>query len=264
VTKYRYKYSDSDITFYLQCYRDFYEAESCLTALRRHYEDSRVIMISDGDDDRRYSQLASQFGVEYTAGERLFSTDNGGKMVQRMLDAFLAEPSDYLVKIDTDTRIHRRFRYLPEGRMLFGTLEWETSVHKEKLEFPNIQGGCVGFTREAAREIAESGILVSEDLLDYRNTYADNIDIIIRAEKLGLISTDFVTRYACRLLNIPMVMFEEVYCAYRARISPDGEGYAITHPHKHAIRLTAPWTYYTRIIPSLIYRRIAGAIRSKI
>ncbi len=237
------KYDDEDITFYVQVYRDYPYAEACLKHLRRHYRRSRVIIISDGDDDPRYEQLAERYLADYIAGEALYPVENGGKMVQRMLDAFLTKPSDYLFKIDTDTRIHRRFRYLPKGRCVFGTLEWETSRGQAKLDFPSVQGGCTGFTLESAREIAESKLLLSSDLLDYGQTYADNPDILYRAEKKGIISTDFVKRYVCRQLGIPLISFNEVYSVYRGDIALTGSGYAITHPHKH----TEDCTYWNHL-----------------
>jgi hypothetical protein len=231
----RYALSDTDITFYVQVFRDYRDAYLCLKKLRLHYKSSRVIMISDGDNDPRYERLSKRFNTDFISGERLYPVENGGKMLQRMLDAFLEQPSSYLIKLDTDTRIHRRFRFMPAGTVVFGTLEWETSQGKSRLDFPNVQGGCLGFTLESARMIADSGLLLSERLADYRGTYADNQDIIIRAEKMGLISADFIIRYACRQLDIPVVQFDEVYAIYRGTIPPGGGGFAVTHPHKSPI-----------------------------
>jgi hypothetical protein len=229
-----YAPDDAAITFYLQVYNDFPDAKSCLQHIRRHYPRSRVILISDGDDDPRYAKLARKTGADYRKGERLYPVENGGRMIQRILDVFLEKPSAYLLKIDTDTRIHRRFHYLPTGRIVFGTLEWETSGTRTRLDYPNVQGGFIGFTLDAARHMAESKLLLSDELLDYRRTYADNPDIIARAEHWRLISMDFVTRYACRRLAIGQVPFNEVYSVYRGRIDPGGQGYAATHPHKSA------------------------------
>jgi hypothetical protein len=192
-------------------------------------------MISDGDDDPRYELLSQRFNIDYMAGERLYPVENGGKMLQRMLDAFLEQPCSYLIKLDTDTRIHRRLRFMPTGTVVFGTLEWESSQGKSKLDFPNVQGGCLCFTLESAKAIADSAVLLSERLTDYRGTYADNPDIIIRAEKVGLISADFIIRYVCRQLDIPVVQFDEVYAIYRGTIPAGGGGFAITHPHKSLI-----------------------------
>jgi hypothetical protein len=189
-------------------------------------------MISDGDNDPRYERLSCQHKTEYRRGERLYPVEHGGRMLQRMFDAFLEQPSTCLIKLDTDTRVHRRLQYVPRGRVVFGTLEQETHQSKTRLDFPNVQGGCLGFTLDSARAIADSKLLLSERLLDYRGTYADNPDIIARAQNVGLISCDFVIRYVCRKLNITPVQFDEVNSIYRGQIPHGGGGFAITHPHK--------------------------------
>lgn len=247
------KYDDHDLTFHLQLYRDYDYATVCLKQLRKIYPASRVIMISDGDDDPRFPELAARHQAEYTAGERLYPIENGGKMVQRMLDAFLARPSKYLFKIDTDTRVHRRFRYLPQGRCIFGTLEHETLRGQFKLGYPNVQGGCVGFTLETARAITESGLLLSDNLLDYRCTYADNPDTVYRAEQKGIISTDFVTRYACMQLGIDSIAFDEVFSLYRGDVPLNGKGFAVTHPHKHTVDYT-PWNHFKQTVRQNVKR----------
>lgn len=247
----RYGVQDYDITFYLQVYKDYQDARQCLERVRLHYPTSRIFMISDGDNDSRYSRLSRRFNTDYLLGERLYPVENGGKMLQRMLDVFLEQPSSYLVKLDTDTRIHRRLRYMPTGRVVFGTLEWETSHSRTRLDFPNVQGGCLGFTLASAQAIASSGLLVSEKLVDYRATYADNPDILIRAEKVGLISADFVIRYACRQLDITLVQFDEVMATYRRAVPSGGGGFAITHPHK-TFRAFCKGTRLGRFILKLI------------
>jgi hypothetical protein len=223
---------DRDLTFLLQVYRDYEAARRCLRSLRRHYRTSRLILISDGDDDPRFARLARRNRGESRWGARLYPVATGGRMIQRMLRAFLDDPSDFLVKIDTDTRIHRRFRYLLDGRCVSGTLEWETAGCRTNLDFPNVQGGCVIFTRQAARELFDSGILISDQLLDNAGTYADVPDILRRARDGALISFDFVTRWACRRLGIPLEDFDEVRSVFRGEFGRDGDGYAVTHPHK--------------------------------
>ena len=76
-------------------------------------------MISDGDNDPRYERLSKRFNTDFISGERLYPVENGGRMLQRMLDTFLEQPSSYLMKLDTDTRIHRRFRFMPGGHSGF-------------------------------------------------------------------------------------------------------------------------------------------------
>lgn len=232
VTDRRTEYGDEDITWYLQVYRDPAETVQALRSLRCHYPRSRVVVLSDGDDDPRFPCIARRFGAEYMAGERLYGIEHGGRMIQRMFDAFLAKPTDYLFKIDTDTRVHRRFRFLPVGCAMFGTLEWETGNRRISLDYPSVQGGCTGFTLEAARRIAESGLLLSDELLDYRATWADNDEMVSRAQTRGMISTDYVKRWVCRRLGIPLQQYDEVRSLFRGSVADDGEGFAVTHPHK--------------------------------
>ncbi len=223
---------DRDLTFYVQGYRDARQAKRALASLRSVYPSARTLLVSDGDPSTVWRRLASRFRAELTMGERLYPVRNGGRMIQRMLDLHLAEPTRWLVKIDTDSRVHRAFGELPETDCLFGTPEWKTTNKVESLDFPNLQGGCVGFAGDAVRRISDSGILESESLLDPPATYADVEDIRRRAADLGLISFDFMLRWVCRELGLPMVAHPEIDTRYCGMQPPDGGGYAITHPHK--------------------------------
>ena len=222
---------DRDLTFYLQVYRDRREARWCLNNLRRHYPQANVLIVSDGDDDPAWPKLAQRYRARYVAGQRLYATEYGGRLIQRMLDLFLEQPTNYLIKIDTDTWTHRRLNHVPTGCKVFGTLEWSTWANQEPLDYPNIQGGFVGYTLEAVRRISESKVLVSTRLGDYHATYADVEEIRRRAER-GMVSFDFLTRYACRSLGIECVDFDEVKSKYRGWVRETQGQFAFTHPHK--------------------------------
>lgn len=230
----RSDYSDADLTFFMQVHNDVREARWALTQLRKYYPLARLIVVSDNNDSPAWPRLARRFGATYHQGASLYPTACGGQILQRMLDCFMKAPTAYLFKIDTDTQTHRRFDFLPTGRCVFGTLEWETFARKESLnDLPSIQGGFVGYTREAAELIYKSRVLLSADLVsDFAGTYADVPEIRERAER-GMVSTDFLLRYACRKLAIDCVAFPEVRSQYRGWIErqrPDE--YAFTHPHK--------------------------------
>lgn len=231
----QYRPHDNDLTFYLQVYRDTREARWCLTNLRKHYPQARILMVSDGDDDPAWGKIAQRFAAKYVAGQRLYGTEHGGRLIQRMLDLFAEDPTDYLMKIDTDTWAHRRLKRLPTGCKVFGTLEWTTWADQEPLGYPNVQGGFVGYTREAAQLIRSSKLLISTRLQDYENTYAD-VDEIKRRAANGMVSSDFLTRYACRSLGIPCEEFGDVKSQYRGWV-PETQGqFAFTHPHKEIAR----------------------------
>lgn len=227
-------YTDEDLTFFMQVHDDMREAGWAMANLRKHFPKARVIVVSDGNDSPAWPKLARRFGATYHRGESLYRTSAGGQIVQRMLDRYMEAPTDYLFKIDTDTKTHRRFDFLPTGKCVFGTLEWQTFARKESLhDQPSVQGGFVGFTRQAAELIHKSHVLLSSDLIhNYAGTYADVAEIRERADK-GMVSTDFLTRYACRKLAIECVAFPEVRSQYRGWVQTDRpDEFAFTHPHK--------------------------------
>ena len=145
-------YCDEDLTFFALIYKNYDATAECLADLRKHYPRSRVILRSDGDPDPRFPILAKRHNVDFRGESRLFNIENGGAVIERMLVIFLEKPTRYLFKIDPDTVIHRRFRYLPVRSGLFGTLQCEQ-------ETPSVQGGCMGITRDAAEQILESQML---------------------------------------------------------------------------------------------------------
>jgi hypothetical protein len=250
---------DRDLTFYLQVYRDRREANWCLQNLRRHYPHAAVLLVSDGDPHPAWSKLARRHDARYVAGQRLYETAYGGRIIQRMLDLFAEQPTAYLCKIDTDTWAHRRLTHLPTGCKVFGSLEWSTWGRGEPLGYPNVQGGFVGYTREAAQLIRTSGLLLSGRLQDYAGTYADVEEIRRRAER-GMVSTDFLTRYACRCLGIESVEFGEVRSRYRGWVAETQGQYAFTHPHKDVARRHPLADTLRRHLPEPVQGSIASAV----
>ncbi|MEM8737604.1 MAG: hypothetical protein AAGG38_03890 [Planctomycetota bacterium] len=251
--------TDRDLTFYLQVYRDPRQARWCLTQLRKVYPGARVLIISDGDDRPEWLSIARKYRAQYVAGQRLYSTEHGGRMIQRMLELYAENPTAYLIKIDTDTWTHRRLKPLPTGCSVFGTLEWSTWGGGEPLGYPNVQGGFVGYTRAAAMLIRSSKLLISTRLKDYAGTYADVEDIRKRAEK-GMVSSDFLTRYACRCLGIESVEFDDVKSRYRGWV-PETQGqFAFTHPHKEVASRPALEHVVRDALPEPIKLQIKTAI----
>jgi hypothetical protein len=117
---------------------------------------------------------------------------------------------------------------------VFGTLEHRTFSRNHPIHaLPNIQGGFVGYTRQAAEDIWRSGVMLDRDLIDNpKATYADVPEILERAEG-GMVSTDFLVRYACRKLAIDCVGYKEVKSLYRGFVRTDRpDEFAFTHPHK--------------------------------
>jgi len=201
---------------------------------RRHFPGSRIVIISDGDDDR-YDDLAARYRFDYIRGQHLMALDSADLYVTRLLNALLAGPETYLFRIDPDARICRRFRQLPAFSSIFGTLETVTAGLGIAIDVPaNVQGGCIGFTRDAATEILESGVLSSESCVrDWRTTWARTPEMQAVAAR-GSICDDFILSWAAHKVRIPFVESDEIRSYWRGRVVNDSLRYAVTHPHKIA------------------------------
>jgi hypothetical protein len=226
-------YSDEDLTFFALTYKDYDATAECLADLRKHYPGSRVILRSDGDPDHRFPILAKRNDADFRGELRLFGIENGGAVIERMLVIFLEKPTRYLFKIDPDTVIHRRFKYLPVRSGLFGTLQLEH-------ETPSIQGGCIGFTRDTAEQILQSEMLRDPRLREPAKFINDSpyfVRMAHRAYRCGLASFDWIVPWIASELGISIYSFDEVNSGWRQAPPNPNQRYAVSHP-RGVIQLT--------------------------
>jgi hypothetical protein len=118
----------------------------------------------------------------------------------------------------------RRFRDLPRTTCFFGTIQGGNPG-------PSLQGGCIGGTRDAARALVESALLLSPALIDPERTWARGNPFLIDRARVGLVSFDFLLAWACRQAGIPLVAHPEIRSEWK-QPPLDPSRYAITHPHK--------------------------------
>lgn len=219
-------YCDDDLTFFALTYKNYDATVECLRDLRKHYSRSRVILRSDGDSDPRFPILAKSNQVDFRGELRLFGIENGGAVIERMLVLFLEKPTRYLFKIDPDTVIHRRFKCLPVRTGLFGTLQLAHAT-------PSIQGGCLGFTRDAAEQILQSGMLRDSRLKEPAKFINDSpyfVRMTERARRCGLASFDWIVPWIAGELGIPIYPFDEVNSGWQQAPPNPNQRYAVTHP----------------------------------
>jgi len=228
-------YSDGDIVFFLQGYHDCNLAEWCVSNLREHFPLSPLILVSDGDADPCWGRLAEQYsGVRGLYGERLFELANGGALLHRMLDLFFRAPSKYLISIDPDTGIHRRFEFLPTRTCLFGTLQTMplTGPSGTVMYQHSIQGGFIGMTLSAARLLYKTGCFLWPELLDFERTWGRGEPTKERIATTALVSKDWIVGYCAKRLRLPMYDFSEVMCRWKTYVPNPDLRYAVTHPCK--------------------------------
>lgn len=220
------KYRDEDLTFFALTYKNYDATAECLEDLRKYYSASRVILRSDGDPDPRLPVLAKRNKVDFRGESRLFGIENGGAVIERMLELFLEQPTRYLFKIDPDTVIHRRFQYLPVRSGLFGTLQTEEVTL-------SVQGGCMGFTRDAAEQILQSEMLRDSRLTEPAKFIDDSLYFVRmtdRANRCGLASFDWIVPWIACELGIPIYSFDEVNSGWQQAPPNPDQRYAVSHP----------------------------------
>jgi hypothetical protein len=218
-----YEYQDRDLTFFVQVHRDAGPLARMLARLRRHYPGSRVIVCSDGDDDPRFPRIAQEMGAEFYLGEWLYGLEHGGRHCHRMLEFFLQAPSAYLFKIDPDTAIHRRFAYVPTQSGVFGTLQSNPSLC-------SVQGGCCGYTRDAAETLYRSQAFLCPSLLNPQNTWAAHPPLWRYTKKKNKVCADWLCGYVATALGIRQFGFAEVLSQWKTPVANPNRKYAVTHP----------------------------------
>lgn len=220
---------EKEITFYFSVYNEFDLAIRLLNQIRFFYPHNQIICVTDGTTDLKFESLCKDSNVKYFVGRRLFPQRFGAAWSTRMLLSYLSNsPSKYLVKLDPDSFLNRKFRYLPNTD-LAGTLCSE-------LGMSFIQGGCIFYKREACEQILDSSLLNAARYQTdprfgyqrfcrlYKTRTEDKSDEWFTAE-------DKIMSDAAQKLKLTLGNWSEVLCRFRG-YCPNGEKYAVIHPVK--------------------------------
>lgn len=222
-------------TFEIVVHHEVDELGACLVSLRMHHPAAPVVIISDGDDCDGYRRLARAYGARYVAGESL-KRSRGADYCQRLFAEFLRGPdgsggaTDYLLKVDPDTRFHRPFRFLPNAHFFGTVLEAGTPLE-------HVQGGCQGFSREACERAVRSPQLTDGTFYDDPRQWCHHPHVgeLVAAyqEKSGLQNCDFLIYNLMKYhADAPPAAWSETLCLWRGDPRNPGNRYAVTHPHK--------------------------------
>jgi hypothetical protein len=104
--------------------------------------------------------------------ERLKLSQFAGQWTERYLKAFLQTGSNILVKLDPDTAVLRKARYFPDAEV-FG-------VHCDG----QVLGGCIGYSRDCARKIIDSGLLLGTKYTGLYYTYVKCGERVTRQDEI--------------------------------------------------------------------------------
>lgn len=204
------------------------QVEWFLGHLRAAYPDAPVTVISDGARDRWYGESCRRHNAKYVEGEYLKRVECGGRWWHRTLTAGIAMGTRWIVKIDPDTRVWRRFRVEPE-HAISGTLEYEGE------EYENIQGACQAITADAATRILASPFL-DDDTLRGHDRFAPDWPSWRRCNASAYLSTDWSLMWITRNLGLDYGDWSECGCSWRPPAPENlGHKYAVTHPFKFQV-----------------------------
>lgn len=204
-----------------------------LPKIRQAYPKSKIILIHDGDDHRsQYLDIAKAYNARVIGGEHLFELQTADKFLLRMLrgEDGLATFFDtsYIVRIDPDAMVNRKFNVMPNFSSMFGTLEGKSAYYNDDINGPpNIQGGVLGMTSDVAHEMTQYLLKRGNVFLD--GHWARCLDAREMFNK-GRFSDDFALSWLASILGVPLISHPEIRSNWTTVPINDRNQFAVTHP----------------------------------
>ena len=195
----------------------------CLHHLRLVYPAVEVVVISDGTGYPEYSDICAKYRARFVKGDRLKRAECGGRWWLRTLTHGLTLGTEYLVKIDPDTKFQREIAFWPTWD-IFGTLSGRGT------KWEHIQGGVQGFSRSTIVRLMESEFFNDHALCDPA-TYVWSEALLLHAKKKNYLCTDAMLQYAKKRLKLTWGDWSEASSRWRG-LPANVAKYAVTHPHK--------------------------------
>ena len=196
--------------------------------IREFHPESSAICIGDGFNEPEFIEQLKTLDIRFASSrEPLKTALSGWRWVQRFLINGLRLETDYFLRIDSDSRLHRRIEFVPDADM-FGGLTQETIA-----PWPFIPGGCIGFKKEAAQKILQSKVL--EDPFYSNPTYFAyprySNELRHRGERASRKAyylDDIALGHIASVLGLTMAKWSEANIRFRGR--PLFANKAISHP----------------------------------
>lgn len=215
--------------FWFAVYDDYLLAERLVNQLCKLYPDKEIICITDGTHNLEFENLCQVYQVKYIRSNHLHSREHGGLWLQRMFETYLGfSESDRLIRVEPDTFFRRRFESIPDS-----------DVAGNLLTLPNgkllIQGGCMMFSRYAAKAILDSGLLEDPRYTQVEYCYQRYQPPYLMPEESSsnkwLTAVDVIATDICLRLKLNITDWDDIYCRVR-EACPTPDRYAAIHPIK--------------------------------
>lgn len=220
---------ETKVTFCATVYNEFDLAKRLLNQIRSFYPKNEIIFITDGTYNEEFNQLCIEKNVKYFKGEHLFSREFRYQWLERILKTYLSESQNpYLIKIDTDCILTRKFQYFPN-------VDMAGSLIKDSIS-SFIQGGCRFQTRKSCEKVLESKLLedpkyIKESIYGYKRFSAPYRMPWEKENDKVMIAEDRVISDIYERLNMLFFNWDEVYSRGWGKC-PNPEKYAAIHPVK--------------------------------
>ena len=158
--------------------------------------------------------------------------ERGAEWWERTFKAGLALGTEYILKVDPDTRFNRPIASWPEFDC-FGTV---TCLGSDR---EHVQGGVQGFRRGAVERIVASGLCLNPRFREVA-FWAWDPGMVREWTRTGYLSTDQTLRVLLLELGLTWGDWPEVVSWFGAA-PQDWANYAISHAHKWQKLAAAPW-----------------------
>lgn len=216
-----------ELSFFMSVYDQFSDARMALKSVRKHYPKERIFLFSCGDNEG-FEDLTRQFGADGIRTPNLHLAFYGGEIWRRILENYVEHPTKHLVKIDPDTRCHRK---IMNGIPLSPNVVWGHLQSCEPEGYFHVQGGCKGTDLAAAKRLLQRKVF-EDPLLGDPSTYCGP-ERLANLKKTGLSCEDRYTQKCYERAGVRLGHCPDIYSLYRGGPPPGHEWqYAFTHPHK--------------------------------
>jgi len=185
---------NDSLSFIITCHKDHDLLVLLLNGLRRIYADIKVSVISDGDDDYRIQNTCNKFNVSYFYFDRSYTIECGFKFWRNIFKVYDLNPTEFLIKLDTDVRIDREIILTKDYYdCMFGTIR--------NLPKQFIQNGIRGFHKNIIQQIKNSAYYYNDSYFTNKFLEGKFFDTLNKYKPNNLISTEFLMYEMCTILE---------------------------------------------------------------